>query len=173
MICHLAGPLRAFYLKEGVVLAVDAVNKPQEFMMGKRLITGKVKVDPERLADARCPNERTNGLKGRVPMPLVKYIENNGTEHEIHVENGVSVMQGAVDNMIDGIIAECGGACSCATCHCYVDEAWFDKVGAAEEMEQDMIDCAMEPQQTSRLSCQIMVSDELDGLVVRLPESQY
>ena len=106
-------------------------------------------------------------------MPLVKYIEDNGAEHEVHVENGVSVMQGAVDNMIDGIIAECGGACSCATCHCYVDEAWFDKVGAAEEMEQDMIDCAMDPQQTSRLSCQITMSDDLDGLVVRLPESQY
>ncbi len=106
-------------------------------------------------------------------MALIKYIEHNGTEHEVHVENGLSVMQGAVDNMVDGIVAECGGACSCATCHCYVDEAWFDKVGAAKEVEQDMIECAAESKPTSRLSCQIKVTDELDGLVVHLPESQY
>ena len=106
-------------------------------------------------------------------MALIKYIEHNGNELEIHVENGLSVMQGAVDNMIDGIIAECGGACSCATCHCYVDEAWFSKTGSPDEMEQDMIECTIDPQPTSRLSCQITVSDELDGLVVRLPKSQY
>lgn len=106
-------------------------------------------------------------------MALIKYIEHNGTEHEVHVENGSSVMQGAVDNMIEGIVAECGGCCSCATCHCIVDEAWADKAGSAEDMENDMLDCVMDRQPTSRLSCQIVVSDELDGLVVHLPESQF
>jgi len=106
-------------------------------------------------------------------MALIKYIEHNGTEHDVRVENGLSVMQGALNNFIDDIIAECGGACSCATCHCYVDEGWFDKVGSADELEQDMIECAVkQPKPTSRLSCQITVTDELDGLVIRLPESQ-
>lgn len=106
-------------------------------------------------------------------MALVKYIEHDGTEHEVHVENGVTVMQGAVDNMINGIVAECGGACSCATCHCYVDETWFDKVGSVAETEEFMLECVVAPQGNSRLSCQIAVNDELDGLVVHLPESQY
>ena len=106
-------------------------------------------------------------------MTLITYIEHNGATHEVQVENGDSVMQGAVDNMIDGIAAECGGACSCATCHCYVDEAWVSKTGSASEVEQQMIECTVNPQSNSRLSCQITVSDELDGLVVHLPESQF
>ena len=75
--------------------------------------------------------------------------------------------------MIDGVLAECGGSCSCATCHCYVDEAWFEKVGEADGTEKIMLEMAIDPQPTSRLSCQIKVTEELDGLVVRLPESQY
>ncbi len=106
-------------------------------------------------------------------MALIKYIEFNGTEHEVHVENGHTVMQGAVDNMIDGIVAECGGCCSCATCHCIVDDAWMDKVGKPGDVEDDMLDCVLERQPNSRLSCQITVSDKLDGLVVSLPESQF
>ena len=105
-------------------------------------------------------------------MALVKYIEHNGNEHEAEVPIGNSVMQGAVDNMIDGIIAECGGACSCATCHVYVDEAWLDKTGQPDDMEQCMIDCVMDPQSNSRLSCQIQITEELNGLIVHLPESQ-
>ena len=106
-------------------------------------------------------------------MPVVTYISFDGAINEIEVASGTSVMQGAVDNMIDGIVAECGGSCSCATCHCYVDEAWVGKIPPASEMEKDMLECVLEPQPTSRLSCQITVTDELDGLVVRLPESQF
>lgn len=106
-------------------------------------------------------------------MPIIHYIESDGAEYEADVAVGSTVMQGAVDNMIDGILAECGGSCSCATCHCYVDEAWFDKVGEAEGTEKVMLEMAMEPQPTSRLSCQIEVTEDLDGLVVRLPASQY
>jgi len=81
-------------------------------------------------------------------------------------------MEGAIDNNIDGIEAECGGMCSCATCHVYVDPAWFEATGSPENIEQDMLDSALDLQKTSRLSCQIEVSDELDGLIVRLPEMQ-
>lgn len=106
-------------------------------------------------------------------MPVVNYISFDGAINEIEVASGTSVMQGAVDNMIDGIVAECGGSCSCATCHCYVDPAWVDKIPPPSEMEKDMLECVLEPQDNSRLSCQITVTDELDGLVVRLPESQF
>ncbi len=81
-------------------------------------------------------------------------------------------MEGAIDNNIDGIEAECGGMCSCATCHVYVDPAWFEATGSPENIEQDMLESALDLQETSRLSCQIEVSDELDGLIVRLPELQ-
>ncbi len=106
-------------------------------------------------------------------MPMVTYIEADGAQYEIDVPTGNSVMQGAVDNMVDGILAECGGACACATCHCYVDPAWWDKVGEPSEIEKEMLEGVIDPQQTSRLSCQIEVTEELDGLIVRLPSSQY
>ncbi len=106
-------------------------------------------------------------------MPLVTYISHDGRIDEIEVNVGDSVMQAAVDNMLDGIIGECGGSCSCATCHCYVDEAWVSKVPPPNEMEKDMLECVMDPQPNSRLSCQIRMTDKLDGLVVRLPESQF
>jgi 2Fe-2S ferredoxin len=104
----------------------------------------------------------------------VTYIEHNGTEHKVEVPNGDSVMQGAVNNMIDGIVAECGGGLACATCHCYVDDAWIDRVGPPSEPESEMLEfAANQPTATSRLSCQIEVADALDGLIVRLPESQF
>lgn len=106
-------------------------------------------------------------------MALITYIEHDGSTRDIEVENGKSVMQGAVDNMIDTVVAECGGACSCATCHVYVDEAWIAKVDEAEDMERDMLELTVNPQANSRLSCQITVRDELDGLVVRIPEAQF
>jgi ferredoxin, 2Fe-2S len=106
-------------------------------------------------------------------VALITYIEYDGTEHRVQVEVGSSVMQGALDNAIEGIVAECGGSCTCATCHCYVDAAWFHRLKPADELEQDMLVCAHEPQRYSRLSCQIEVSDELDGLIVHLPASQY
>ena len=82
-------------------------------------------------------------------------------------------MQGAVNNSIEGIVAECGGNCSCATCHCYVDEAWIEKLPQMEGTEKELLACVNEPKSNSRLSCQICINDELDGLIVNLPESQY
>jgi 2Fe-2S ferredoxin len=105
-------------------------------------------------------------------MAKITYIEFDGTPHEVDVPSGLSVMEGAVDNNIPGIEAECGGMCSCATCHVYVDPAWVEATGSPEHIEQDMLESAMDLQDTSRLSCQIEVSDELDGLVVRMPELQ-
>jgi 2Fe-2S ferredoxin len=105
-------------------------------------------------------------------MAKITYIEHNGTEHTVEVPNGLTVKDGAINNMIPGILAECGGNCACATCHVYVDPAWTGTVGPPSDVEADMLDFANDPQDNSRLSCQIEVSAELDGLVVRMPESQ-
>ena len=105
-------------------------------------------------------------------MTKIKYIEHNGTEHEIEVANGLTVMEGAVQNGIPGIDADCGGSMSCATCHVYVKDDWFSKLPEKEEGEDDMLDQAYEPKSSSRLSCQLTVSDDLNGLVVHLPEKQ-
>ena len=106
-------------------------------------------------------------------MAKITYVEHNGTEHAIDVKNGLSVMEGAVKNNIPGIDADCGGACACATCHVYVDEAWVAKTGDRSAMEESMLDFAEGVEPNSRLSCQIKVSDELDGLRVTMPESQH
>ena len=105
-------------------------------------------------------------------MAKIKYIEFNGKEHLIEVQNGLTVMEGAVQNDIPGIDADCGGSMSCATCHVYVKEDWYDKLPKKEMGEDDMLDQAYEPKSNSRLSCQIMVSDDLDGLSVYMPEKQ-
>ena len=105
-------------------------------------------------------------------MAKIIYIENNNKSHTINVENGLTVMEGAVQNDIPGIDADCGGACACATCHVYVDEKWFDKLPKIEDAEQDMLDVAFEPNKFSRLGCQLTVTDELDGLVVKMPSKQ-
>ena len=105
-------------------------------------------------------------------MAKITYVEQNGNSHTVNVENGLSVMEGAVQNNIPGIDADCGGSMACATCHVYVDDKWFDKIPKAEDAEIDMIDMAFEPKKNSRLSCQIIVSDELDGLTVKTPEKQ-
>ena len=106
-------------------------------------------------------------------MANITYIEHNGTEHTIEVKTGQSVMEGAVKHNIPGIDADCGGACACATCHVYVDPAWLDKTGTASAMEESMLDFAEGVEPNSRLSCQIKVSDDLNGLIVRMPESQH
>ncbi len=106
-------------------------------------------------------------------MPQITFVSHDGEAKEVHVESGTNLMQAAVDNGVDGILGECGGVCSCATCHCYIDDAWVSKVPAAEELETDMLDCVLEPKETSRLSCQVEVDDSLDGIVVHLPESQF
>ena len=106
-------------------------------------------------------------------MPLIKYVDHSGNEFEAEVDVGKTVMEGAMDNMIDGILAECGGCCSCATCHVYVDEAFLPITGTAEGMEKEMLSAVNDPKPNSRLSCQIVVNDEMDGLRVEMPESQY
>ncbi|KPQ06558.1 MAG: 2Fe-2S ferredoxin [Rhodobacteraceae bacterium HLUCCA12] len=106
-------------------------------------------------------------------MAKITYIEFNGTEHVIDVPPGLTVMEGARDNGVPGIEADCGGACACSTCHVYVAQDWVDKLPARDPMEEDMLDFAWQPDPVrSRLTCQIKVTEELDGLVVNLPEKQ-
>ena len=105
-------------------------------------------------------------------MPKIIYKDLNGDSKIIEIDNGLSVMEGAIQNDIPGIDADCGGSMACATCHVYVEEKWFNKLPKAEDAEVDMIDMAYEPKKNSRLSCQIIVSDELDGLEVTTPEKQ-
>ena len=105
-------------------------------------------------------------------MAKITFITKDATVHEIDVQSGLTVMEAAVQNDIPGIDADCGGGMACATCHVYVEENWFDKLPKAEDAEVDMIDMAFEPKKNSRLSCQIIVSDELDGLEVTTPEKQ-
>ena len=105
-------------------------------------------------------------------MPKITYIEHSGKLHTVEVPKELSVMEGALKNNIPGVDADCGGACACATCHIYVDEKWFDKLPKKADGEQDMLDMAFEPNKFSRLSCQITVADELDGLVVKMPLKQ-
>ena len=106
-------------------------------------------------------------------MAKITYVEHDGTEHTIEVKTGMTVMEGAIKNNIPGIDADCGGACACATCHVYVDAAWEGKTGERSAMEESMLDFAEGVEDNSRLSCQIKVTDDLDGLVVRMPESQH
>ena len=105
-------------------------------------------------------------------MAKITYIEHSGKKHEVEVANGLTVMEGARDNNIPGIEADCGGACACSNYHVYVDAAWAEKIPAKDAMEEDMLDFAWEPNELSRLTCQVKVTDELDGLVVQLPEKQ-
>lgn len=106
-------------------------------------------------------------------MAKITYIEHNGTAHVVDVKNGMTVMEGARDNGVPGIDADCGGACACSTCHVYIVPEWIDRLPAREAMEEDMLDFAYEPDPVkSRLSCQLTVSDALDGLVLHMPERQ-
>jgi 2Fe-2S ferredoxin len=106
-------------------------------------------------------------------MPTICYITPDGERHEVEVENGYTVMEGAINNNIAGIVAECGGACACATCHSYIDEAWVSKLTAMDDMEDSMLDAAFERKDNSRLTCQIEVTDALNGLVVHVAENEY
>ena len=105
-------------------------------------------------------------------MVKITFVESNGTEHPCEGEVGMTLMEVAIKNDIKAISADCGGACACATCHVYVQDDWYDKITKCEDAEQDMIDMAFEPKKNSRLSCQIIVSEELDGLEVTTPEKQ-
>jgi 2Fe-2S ferredoxin len=106
-------------------------------------------------------------------MPTICYITPDGERHEVEVENGYTVMEGAINNNIAGIVAECGGACACATCHSYIDEAWVSKLTEMDDMEDSMLDAAFERKDNSRLTCQIEVTDALNGLVVHVAENEY
>jgi len=105
-------------------------------------------------------------------MPKVTYIALDGVRHEVEVEVGYTVMEGAINNNIDGIVAECGGACACATCHSYIDESWLDKLRPMDDMEDSMLDAAYERTDNSRLTCQIEMNDALDGLVVQVADNE-
>ena len=105
-------------------------------------------------------------------MPKITYIDYQDNAKTIEVEKGLSVMEGAIQNDVPGIDADCGGSMACATCHVYVKEEWLNKIPKADEGEVDMIDMAFEPKKNSRLSCQILITDELDGLIVTTPEKQ-
>lgn len=105
-------------------------------------------------------------------MTTITYIEQDGTEHSREVANGLSLMEGAVKGGVPGIDADCGGSCACATCHVYIDEAWIRRIGQPSDMEEEMLDCASDVTPASRLSCQIKIVSELDGLIVHLPASQ-
>jgi 2Fe-2S ferredoxin len=105
-------------------------------------------------------------------MPKIIFIDAGGERHEVDAENGSTVMENAIRNGVPGIEAECGGACACATCHVYVDDAFRAIVGNPEPMEEDMLDFAYDVRPTSRLSCQIRVSDEINGMTVTVPERQ-
>jgi 2Fe-2S ferredoxin len=106
-------------------------------------------------------------------MPKITFIQPDGSEQVVEAEAGVTLMESAKMNDVPGIEAECGGACACATCHVYVDDAWRDKTGKPEQMEEDMLDFAFDVREQSRLSCQIKLTPELDGLVVRVPAKQF
>jgi 2Fe-2S ferredoxin len=106
-------------------------------------------------------------------MAKITFIQPDGSSQAVDAEEGMTVMEAAKKSMVPGIEAECGGACACATCHVYVDEAWREKTGAPSEMEEDMLDFAFDVRPSSRLSCQIKVTQALDGLVVRVPEKQF
>ena len=105
-------------------------------------------------------------------MPRITYITSDEQLHTIEVKSGLTVMEGAVQNDIPGIDADCGGGMACATCHVYVNEEWAEKLPVKEDGEEDMLDMAFEPKKNSRLSCQLIVSDQLDGLVVDIPSKQ-
>lgn len=106
-------------------------------------------------------------------MPKIKYITPNGQEYVVEAQSGMTVMEVAVKNLVPGIEAECGGACSCATCHVYVDGSWAERTGIPDAMEEDMLDFAFDVRETSRLSCQVKITDDFDGLIVHVPERQF
>jgi len=105
-------------------------------------------------------------------MTRITYVQADGSARTVEAAPGSTVMETAIDNDIEGIVAECGGACSCATCHVYVDEGWVERTGDPDAMEDGMLDCVLDRRPTSRLSCQIPVREELDGLIVYVPENQ-
>jgi len=191
--------LAVFHTRNGRLMTVEAVNAPAEFMAGKHMIRDQVELDLARLADnsirladvavegavaaerpAAAPDVAVQppaagplelpGPGGKPGMPQVTYVQHDGQVFTVDVGVGLALMEGSIRNNLPGIIAECGGMCSCGTCHVYVDEAWTDRLDEPEFEEQDLLEYIEGKQPNSRLSCQIVMTDELDGLVVRVPE---
>jgi len=106
-------------------------------------------------------------------MPTIIFITPDGERHEVEVDSGYSVMEAAINNNIEGIVAECGGACACATCHSYIDESWLDKMPKMDDMEDSMLDAAYDRRDNSRLTCQLEVQDDWSGLIVHVAENEY
>jgi 2Fe-2S ferredoxin len=106
-------------------------------------------------------------------MPRITFITPDGEKHDVEAESGYSVMETAINNNIEGIVAECGGACACATCHSYIDEAWIDRMPEMDDMEDSMLDAAYDRRDNSRLTCQLEIQDDWDGLVVHVAENEY
>lgn len=105
-------------------------------------------------------------------MPRITFMDHLGNKQEVEAKAGKNVMQVALDNMIEGIVAECGGSCACGTCHCFIDPEWQAKMPEATDLEKETIECAVDGEPESRLSCQVIITEDLDGLIVRLPEDQ-
>lgn len=106
-------------------------------------------------------------------MAMITFVQPDGSQQTVEAEPGMTVMETAKKHLVPGIEAECGGACACATCHVYVDDQWRERAGPPSEMEEDMLDFAFDVRESSRLSCQIKVTDTLDGLIVRVPDKQF
>ncbi|MEM8496677.1 MAG: 2Fe-2S iron-sulfur cluster-binding protein [Pseudomonadota bacterium] len=112
-----------------------------------------------------------NGQK--IIMPAITFIESDSTQHQVEIDVGRTLMEGATMAGIDGIVAECGGSCACATCHCYIDSEWVEAVGQVDAIEEAMLEAAVDPRPNSRLSCQVKVTESMAGLIVHVPESQF
>lgn len=143
--------------------AAPANTPPPQSAFPVRALAGK----------ASAPASGQDPARPSLPMAKITFIQPDGTRQEVVAEPGMTVMEAARKELVPGIEAECGGACSCATCHVYVDDAWREKVGPPSQMEEDMLDFAFDVRASSRLSCQIKVKEELDGLVVSVPEKQF
>jgi len=186
--------LAVFHSTDGRLMTVEAVNAPAEFMAGKQLIRDGAEIDVDRLADPSVPLDQVAagaateaapapepaagevevaelpGPGGRPGEPRITYVQFDGDVCSVDVPVGLTLMDGSVRNNLPGIIAECGGMCSCGTCHVFVDEAWQERLEEPEFEEQDLLEFLEGRQPNSRLSCQIVMTDDLDGLVVRVPE---
>jgi 3-phenylpropionate/trans-cinnamate dioxygenase ferredoxin reductase subunit len=186
------GRFAVFHLKSNRLVAMEGVNAPAEFIAAKRLLRDEVQLDPDRLGDVAVPLPDSDstmaaaelgpdaepatvvatevpGPGGKPGEPRASYIQADGEIFSVDVPVGMTVMEGAVRNNLPGIVAECGGTCSCGTCHVYVDEGWGDLLAEAEFEEEELLEFIDGRQPNSRLSCQIVMSDDLDGLVVRIP----
>lgn len=168
----------ALYLRGGLIIALDAVNRPQEFMFAKHLVGSITYFQPRSLLTQPAvsgtwpPLRQSRKQRSDLSMPTIILIDHNGSRREVRAEVLQSVMVAATSQMVPGIIGECGGGLCCATCHVYVEAGWIERLDPPSKDEREMIECAIEPASNSRLSCQIRMTEALDGLTLTLPRSQ-